>query len=189
MKIGRRSPFMLKLVADAVRSLPSNALERLGQYAAFKGFGLRCAGSGVRAEDVVQEVFARTLEGRRTWTERCSLVVHLKGAIRSISGKTKRSPERLAADSDLSDWPDHMQPCAKPTQESEAIQRERLRKVLDGLSKDPEALAVCQLIMADANGSKIKKTLQMSERGYRNVMKRLRRAGLRFIKEENDRHK
>jgi CheY-like chemotaxis protein len=90
-------------VDRAIESLTSSDLLRLQQFADFRVRGLGRAARGRTGEDLLAEALVRTLLGTedtrqgRHWNKNFDFVMHLTGAMRSISSSWKRQfPEKEA---------------------------------------------------------------------------------------------
>lgn len=101
-----RTALELMEPSEAVRQLTTGELIRLQKYAHLRMRPLIMLNKarGRDADDLLQEAFAATLEGRRVWNRSIPFFHHLTGAMRSISSSwRKETGEEIHAPGDVYD--------------------------------------------------------------------------------------
>jgi hypothetical protein len=115
-------------------------------------------------EDLIQEAFARVLEGKRVWPRNLPIVVFLRGVMRSIA----------------SDWP--------PERHDEAVQVEEIgyvnhaaaaridaQKMLALFADDPIAQKIFVAMLEGAKGEELRAVSGLAQKDYETKRTKMRR--------------
>ena len=133
----------------------------------------RIRGSVVEAEDLLQEAIAKTLDGRRNWNRRVSILKHLDRVMESDAGhmaerRETRNALPIAERADV--------PAARSDDPNvRVVARQDLDNLHGLFAGDREALEVLNLKGEGHSASEIRQALGMSSTQYDTVTKRIRR--------------
>jgi RNA polymerase sigma-70 factor (ECF subfamily) len=165
-------------IVTAIRALSTGSWNRLRRLAA-----MFCRGRPIEPEDLLQETFARAIEGSRSWPRNVDIVWFLAQAMRSIASSSmkvlSRQPEFQATpliddDGLVLDPPD----CG-PTAEQHAISNEETaqikREILDLFSDDVTARIMVEGIMEGMDGEDLRQVTDLSKTGFASKRRLIRR--------------
>ena len=142
-----------------------------------------CRGRPIQPEDLLQETFARAIEGLRSCPRDVDIVRFLAGAMRSIASSTmkvvSRQPEFQAAaligDDGLALDP----PDSRPTAEQHVISEEDTtqikRVILDLFSDDVTARVMVEGIMEEMDGEDLRQVTDLTKTGFASKRRLIRR--------------
>lgn len=139
----------------------------------------RLQGTVVEPGDLLYEAIVKTLDGRRRWNRRVSIVKHLDRVMESDSDheankRTARSFSQLSEDSiESADQ--------QPSPETRLIVLDELEDVLEHFAGDEIALKLLRLKSNYLSPSEIRLELGMSEVEYDTVNKRIRRRVAKYL--------
>ena len=173
-------------IEAAIQSLTEGELRRLALYAGNRIQWLGRRAMGRQTNDLIQEAFTLTLEGRRRWNKHnVDLVGHLIGVIRSHSSHLleKFDPDEARLESDLPvenaagarRSPTENSASSSPGQEDELIAKQTLDEILDLFSDDEDAGGVILARIDGKTGPEIQKELGLSASRYEAAIKRIQR--------------
>ena len=136
----------------------------------------RLKGTVVEPDDLVHDAIAKTLDGRRRWNRKVTIIKHLDRVMESDSGHVAEQRTR-----EVDQLPDvHAEPVAQqPSPEARLQARETLDNGLALFSEDKIALQLIRLKSDGFSVSEIQRELDMRKTQYETVSKRIRR---RFAK-------
>ena len=136
--------------------------------------------------DLLQEAFARVLDGSRKCPEDLPLVVFLAGIMRSIRAQYFRRARRVAArlpqirvELDLDDHPDSEASDPTPDPERSLIAMQQLAEIDRLFADDRQAQQVIEGLFEGWSPEQIRARYDMSRTDYDSTRKRMRRALLR----------
>jgi DNA-directed RNA polymerase specialized sigma24 family protein len=165
-------------IVQAIRALPTASWTRLRRVAR-----VFCRGRPIEPEELLQEAFARAIDGSRNCPRDVDLVRFLTGAMRSIaSGAMKiltRQPDfralPLMGDDGLAlDPPDPW-----PTAEQQIISDQEVarirREVLDLFRDDLTAQVLVEGMMEGMDGEDLRATTDLSKVGFASKRRFIRR--------------
>jgi DNA-directed RNA polymerase specialized sigma24 family protein len=165
-------------IVEAIRALPAASLDRLRRVAR-----VFCRGRPIEPQDLLQEAFARAIDGSRNCPRNIDVVRFLTGAMRSIaSGAMKiltRQPDfralPLMGDDGMSlDPPDR-----RPTAEQQIISDQEAarirREVLDLFRDDLTAQVLVEGMMEGMDGEDLRATTDLSKVGFASKRRFIRR--------------
>jgi DNA-directed RNA polymerase specialized sigma24 family protein len=171
-------------VVEAIRALSTANWNRLRRVAI-----VFCRGRPIEADDLVQETFARAIDGSRNCPRNVDIVRFLTQAMRSIASSTTkvlaRQPEfravslfgddGLAGDNGLAFDP----PDGRPTAEQQAISGEDVaqikRATLDLFQDDLTAQVLVEGMMEGMDGEDLRATTGLSKVGFASKRRLVRR--------------
>lgn len=136
--------------------------------------------------DLLQEAFARVLDGARKCPEGLPVVTFLAGVMRSIRTEHHRRARRLAArlpqmlvDLDVGGGPDGEAGDPTPDPERSLIAMQLLAEIYQLFTDDPRALHIIEGLFEGLAPEQIRARYDMSKTEYDSTRKRMRRALLR----------
>lgn len=136
--------------------------------------------------DLLQEAFARVLDGSRKCPEGLPMVAFLAGVMRSIRTEHYRRARRVAArlprmlaDLDLAGVLDREAGDPAPDPERSLIAMELLAEIYRLFAGDPRALQILEGLFEGSSPEQIRARYDMSKTDYDSTRKRMRRALLR----------
>lgn len=135
--------------------------------------------------DLLQEAFARVLEGSRKCPEGVPMVAFLAGVMRSIRTEHFRRARRVTArlqlltQLDLAGDPDAEAGDPAPDPERHLIALEQLAGIERLFADDPRALQIIEGLFEGGSPEQIRATFEMSKTEYDSTRRRMRRALLR----------
>jgi DNA-directed RNA polymerase specialized sigma24 family protein len=165
-------------VVEAIRALSTANWNRVRRAAI-----VFCRGRSIEADDLVQETFARAIDGSRNCPRNVDIVRFLTQAMRSIASSTTkvlaRQPEfraaRLFGDDELAFDP----PDGRPTAEQQAISEEEVaeirRATLDLFQDDLTAQVLVEGMMEGMDGEDLRATTGLSKVGFASKRRFVRR--------------
>ena len=138
-------------------------------------------GTVIEPDDLFQQAILKTLDGRRRWNRRVSIIEHLDGVMKSDSGHEvdKRAVRGF------SQLPEHnVEPIdQQPSPEVLLLIRDELKDLLDLFDGDEIALKLLHLKRDGFSASEIQLELGIEKRHYETVNKRIRRRVLKYLAE------
>lgn len=136
--------------------------------------------------DLLQEAFARVLDGSRKCPQDLPMVAFLAGVMRSIRTQHHRRARRVAArlpkmlaDLDLAGDPAGEAGDPAPDPERSLIAMELLAGIYRLFAQDPRALQIMEGLSEGSSPEQIRTRYDMSKTDYDSTRKRMRRALLR----------
>jgi CheY-like chemotaxis protein len=188
---GQLRSLLEKIEVDrAIKSLTSSDLRRLQLIAKSLVRGLGRAARGRDWEDLLVESQYRTLIGAednqrgRHWNKKVTFVQHLAGAMKSIASVWKRQFREqstyLASEISLFDDDGQEQspfdnvPSSSASPDGRLAEKSEADRLLAALGDDREAAQVLQAIMEGLKKNEINAKLDLDEKKYAAVMKRIR---------------
>lgn len=169
-------------IEAAIRTMSDIDLHRLGKIADFRAQGLKGRGFGIDADDLLQEAFMRTVEGKRRWKNGVPFVKHLIETMRSIANHV---PEELkgcttTSDSTETSWKkDDTFGAALvsriPDAERIVAAQNELTRICNLFKDDEKVGLLIEGLSTDMTGPEIQKDLGISQREYETAMTKLRR--------------
>ncbi|HEX5207624.1 MAG TPA: hypothetical protein VFW10_07480 [Steroidobacteraceae bacterium] len=136
--------------------------------------------------DLLQEAFARLLDGSRKCPEGLSMVVFLAGIMRSLRAQYCRRARLIAArlpqiriELDLDEGPDSEATDPTPDPERSLIAMQQLAEIDRLFADDPRAQQVIEGLFEGWSPEQIRSRYDMSKTDYDSTRKRMRRALLR----------
>lgn len=136
--------------------------------------------------DLLQEAFARVLDGSRKCPEGVPMVAFLAGVMRSIRTEHWRRARRISArlpqmlvDLDLAGGPDAEAGDPTPDPERSLIALQQLGEIERLFADDPRALQIIEGLFEGWSPEQIRARFDMSKTDYDSTRKRMRRALLR----------
>jgi RNA polymerase sigma-70 factor (ECF subfamily) len=136
--------------------------------------------------DLLQEAFARVLDGSRKCPEGLPRVVFLAGVMRSIRAQHCRRARRVAGrlahirvELDLDDRADSEASDPTPDPERSLIAMQQLAEIDRLFADDPQALEVIEGLFEGWSPGQMRARYHMSKTDYDSTRKRMRRALLR----------
>lgn len=169
-----------KEACDAIRNLGKSDRAKLMMIARGFARNRRC-GAAVGPEDLVQDAIVKTLDGRRRWNRRVSIIKHLDRVMESDSGHV--AEQRAAHGSDqLSDA--NTEPATQePSPEGRLQARETLDVVTALFANDDDASRLIRLKANGFSASEIRSRLGIDKKQHETVTKRIRRRLAAFLVE------
>jgi hypothetical protein len=173
-----------------IAALTDGELLKLQHFAAFRVRGLGRASCGRTWEDLLGEAILATLGGAanngtgRCWKGNVDLVMHLCGAMRSISSHWKRDFDEQEADLE-SELPTHSEDddassalddavSNGPSPERELAAREQWNLIVKGCQGDRAATQVLEGKSLELSASEIMHDYGLTKWDYQQAMKRIR---------------
>lgn len=147
-----------------------------------RGFArARLRGSAVEAEDLLQEAIVKTLDGRRTWNRRVSILKHLDRVMESDAGHiAERRDTHYSVP--MAKGPDV--PATRADDPNvRVVARQDLDNLLELFAGEKEALEVLNLKGEGFSASEIRQVLGISSTQYDTVTKRVRRRLAKHLSE------
>lgn len=136
----------------------------------------RLRGDTVAPEDLLQEAFARTLQGARVWNRSVSMLKHLAEVMRSDSSHEAERRSKWPMRS-LEGTPENLEEEGYPARPSTALEdRDEFERVLRLFETDDVALRLLRLKGEGYSASEIQRELGIGKVQYETVLKRIRRA-------------
>lgn len=169
-----------KEARDAIQNFGKSDLDKLMAIA--RGFARnRLRGAAVDPEDLLQDAIVKTLDGRRRWSCRVSIIKHLDRVMESDSSHV--AEQRAAHGSDqLSDA--NIEPTAQePSHEARFQAREALDAVTALFANDDDAFRLIRLKANGFSASEIRSRFGIDKKQYETVTKRIRRRLATFLTE------
>jgi DNA-directed RNA polymerase specialized sigma24 family protein len=165
-------------IVTAIRALSTASWNRLRRLAT-----VFCRGRPIEPEDLLQETFARAIEGLRSCPRDVDIVRFLAGAMRSIASSTmkvvSRQPEFQAAPLIDDDGLALDPPDWRPTVEQHAISEEETaeieRVILDLFSDDVTARVMVEGIMEGMDGEDLRDVTDLTKTGFASKRRLIRR--------------
>ena len=138
-----------------------------------RSFAIRLRGTVANPEDLVQEAFVKTLDGRRRWKRSVSILKHLDRVMESDSG---HMAEKRVAHGTSQPLEGQAEPAARlPDPETRLIAHDELDELLALFTEDKTALELLRLKGDGLSASEIQCELGMGKTQYDTVTKRIRR--------------
>lgn len=169
-----------KEARDAIQNLGKSDHAKLMVIA--RGFARnRLRGAAIGPEDLVQDAIVKTLDGRRCWNRRVSIIKHLDRVMESDSGHV--AEQRAAHGSEqLSDA--NIEPTAQePSPEARLQAREALDAMTALFANDDFAFRLIRLKANGFSASEIRFRLGIDKKQHETVTKRIRRRLATFLTE------
>ena len=191
IEIVKLGSLLAKIEVDrAIEALTSSELLRLQQFADFRIRGLGRAARGRSWEDLLQEAELRTLIGAdaigkgRHWNKNVDFVLHLTGAMQSISNCWKRQfkekeacfvSELLVHDAEGQEHsPLDNVASGQTAADQRLIEKDEEDRVLTIFKDDPKATQVLQGLLDGLKKNEIKSKYVLDEKQYTAAVKRIR---------------
>ncbi len=170
-------------VDRAIEALTSSELLQLQLFAYVRVRGLGRAARGRTWEDLLGEARLRTLIGTRHWNKDVDFVMHLKGAMQSISNSWKRQFKEKEAHL-ISELPVHNAEGQEHSPLDDVasghagadqllIEKDEEDRVLTILKDDPEATEVLQGLLDGLRKNEIMPIYGLDEKKYAAAVKRI----------------
>jgi DNA-directed RNA polymerase specialized sigma24 family protein len=136
----------------------------------------RLRGDTVAPEDLLQEAFAKTLQGARVWNRSVSMLKHLAEVMRSDSSHEAERRSKWPMRS-LEGTLENLEEEGYPARSSTALEdRDEFERVLRLFETDDVALRLLRLKGEGYSASEIQRELGIGKVQYETVLKRIRRA-------------
>ena len=181
-------------VRAAIDALSEADTIRIRQFAKKRGELLEWRIASPTWEDLIQEAMTRALTGGRHWNKSVPFVDFLLGIIRSISSHSARQsskrPEVREADLITEDQegvernPLILAENPEPDPHEELTAQEMLDRIDALFDEDPEALLVIAGMRERLTGTEIRALIEVDQRRYETIVKRVRRTLRRELKED-----
>ena len=181
-------------VRAAIDALSEADTIRIRQFAKKRGELLEWRIASPTWEDLIQEAMTRALTGGRHWNKSVPFVDFLLGIIRSISSHSARQsskrPEVREADLITEDHegvernPLILAENPEPDPHEELTAQELLDRIDALFDEDPEALLVIAGMRERLPGTEIRALIEVDQRRYETIVKRVRRTLRRELKED-----
>ncbi len=136
-------------------------------------------GTIIEPDDLLHQAILKTLNGRRRWNRRFSIIEHLDGVMKSDSGheadkRTARGFSQLPEDNVESID-------QQPSPEALLLIRDELKDLLDLFDGDEIALKLLRLKGDGFSASEIQLELGIEKKHYETVTKRIRRRVIKYL--------
>lgn len=181
-------------VRAAIDALSEADTIRIRQFAKKRGELLEWRIASPTREDLIQEAMTRVLTGGRHWNKSVPFVDVLLGIIRSISSHSARQsskrPEVREADLITEDRegvernPLVLAENSEPDPHEEVTAQELLDRIDALFDEEPEALLVIAGMREGLTGTEIRALIEVDQRRYEAIVKRVRRTLRRELKED-----
>ena len=133
----------------------------------------RLQGTVVEPDDLLHDAIAKTLDGRRRWNRRVSIIKHLDRVMESDAGH--EAEKRVARGEDHLPKGNAEPVVQHPDPEACLQAREELGNLLALFAEDKTALELLRLKGDGLSASEIQRELGMGKTSYETVTKRVRR--------------
>jgi DNA-directed RNA polymerase specialized sigma24 family protein len=165
-------------IVTAIRALSVGSWNRLRRLAT-----MFCRGRPIEPEDLLQETFARAIEGSRSCPRNVDIVWFLTQAMRSIASSSmkvlSRQPEFQATPHVDDDGVALDPPDCRPTAEQHAISHEETaqmkREMLALFSDDMTARVMIEGIFEGMDGEDLRQVTDLSKIGFASKRRLIRR--------------
>ncbi len=172
----------LEEVDAALQALTEADYDRLWSFAQARILRIGRAADGRDHEDLLGEALRRTLDGRRRWYQRVSIVDHLFGAMRSVSShwaesfatEQRKGRDQLVATLDARTDLLHEKSEA-PNPERAAVASDLLQTVRQLFEDDPLAATIVAGWEDGLDGPTICEVLEVDARTYQTKVRAIRR--------------
>ena len=172
---------------EALRALTARDWQRLNYLARVRATGLEPLEGG----DLLNEAIARLLDGSRRWPRKVSLVVFLRGTMRSIADsylnrldKRKEVPESaVPADGETGDGVIDAAPDVSMEPEARSLASETLARIEALFSGDEEAMTLIYGLAEGKSPAEIQTEACMDARRYATTRRRIRRRVIQTFSE------
>ena len=165
-------------IVRAIRALSTASWNRLRRLAT-----VLCRGRPIAPEDLLQETFARAIEGSRSCPRNVDIVRFLAEAMRSIASGTmkvlSRQPEfqavALIGDDGVALDPPDWRPTAEQHAISDQETAEIKRVILDLFSDDVTARVMVEGMMDGMDGETLRQVTDLTKTGFASKRRFIRR--------------
>ena len=138
----------------------------------------------IEPEDLLYEAITRTLDGGRRWRKSSvSIVRHLDRVMESISGHWVQQGSVYRETLESAHVLAEIRTDVRPRIEDEIDAREQLEAIETLFAGDGGAWAVLRCRTEDLTASQIKNRLNLSDKAYETICRRIRRKLVRFSRE------
>lgn len=173
-------------IKTAIQSLTPADSIRLQKFARFRMRGLGRASNGRDWQDLMDQALTNTLDpNHRSWNKSVTFVMHMLGAMRSISTAWKKAfdPDEASLESDLIRSGGEVRavsifddiPSNSPDGEWVMVARQEIAEIEKHFAQNSIELDVISGWRAEMTGPEIKEALGISQKEYETAVRQIRR--------------